>query len=292
LEQGVSEGNNVSPCSKTHLPEAFATTECEKSVLTLINFEVVDVSKIPLPAPKTTEDRAKEISNAIVLVTRLSQPIHVFCLVGDEESRHNAGPPDSSSAAFWIEGTAMKGENATWNIILSNGNDMTMTTKEMLTSPNVFVQNACLELDSTERQRTILKKKRIRASEKRRSEKERIRKATKKQKEEGEEFEMMKLGVESGEQEFSDFQKLVDWMRAPFNCEIEGVNVRVSPDSAAVMFDDAALGAMKQVLVKESEEEDDNNNNNNNNNGPPRKRRRNTAAAETGLGLGCDKAHC
>jgi hypothetical protein len=77
-------------------------------------------------------------------------------------------------------------------------------------------------------------------------------------------------------------------MRAPFSCDIDGVNIQVSPDSAAVMFDKAALGAMKKVLVfaggNKGEQQQDGNE-------PPKKKRRNTAAAETGLGLGCNNAH-
>jgi hypothetical protein len=245
----------------------------------LTKFEPVDVSKVPLPAPKTVEKRAKEITTTIVFLTRLSQPIHIFYLVADgdheDEPRDNTGPLDSSTT-FWI----------TWSAILSNGDELTLTTEEMLTSPNVFVQNAYLELDSTERHRTISKKKRIRAADKKKKEKEYIRLANIKQKEEErEEFEAMKLGIQTGNFDFFAFQGLVNRIRAPFCCEIDGVNVSVTPDDATVMFDAAALGVMKRVLVMES------NNNNNNNNGPPHKRRRNTAAAETGLGLGCNQAH-
>jgi hypothetical protein len=57
IEKGVSEGNEVSEHSKLHLPASFAKTECEKFVTTLIHFEPIDVSKIPLPARKSTEER-------------------------------------------------------------------------------------------------------------------------------------------------------------------------------------------------------------------------------------------
>jgi hypothetical protein len=155
----------------------------------------------------------------------------------------------------------------------------------MLSSPKVFVKNAFTELNAAERKRTISKKKRIRHTAMLKSEKEYILLAREKQKEhELEEFEKMRLGMESGECDFLAFQGLVD--RAPFSCEIDGVNILVTPDDATVMLDTAALGAIKRVLVIEGGD-----NNNNGNNGPQRKRRKNTAAAETGLGLGHNQAH-
>jgi hypothetical protein len=63
--------------------------------------------------------------------------------------------------------------------------------------------------------------------------------------------------------------------------------VQVLPDDAAVMLDEAALGAMSKVLVAGGRQKRDGNNNNEE---PARKKRRNTAAADTGLGLGCSKA--
>ena len=57
----------------------------------------------------------------------------------------------------------------------------------------------------------------------------------------------MKLGVESGEYDFSDFQRLVNWIRAPYSCEVDGVNVSVTPDDATVMFDAAALKDLLQA---------------------------------------------
>ena len=298
LEEGVSEGNDISEYSKLFLPGSFATTECEKFVMTIIKFEPVDVSKIPIRAGKTDEERANEISKTIVLLTGIAQPIHISYLVGsggsdeeDEESTNNTGPLDSSTP-FWIPGTAIKRKNDTWAITLSNGDESTLKTEEMLTSPNVFVQNAYLELNSTERKRTISKKKRIRASDKKRNEKQYIMLAKEKQNdEERKEFDEMMASIQDGGPDggwgFSDFQQLVARMRAPFSCDIDGVNIRVTPDDAAIMFDQAALGAMNKVLViggGDKQRRDGNE-------PAPKNRRKNTAAAETGLGLGCNKAH-
>jgi hypothetical protein len=287
VEKGVSEGADKEEHSALRLPSSFATTEVEKLVMRLIAFEPVDVSKIPLSAPISEEERAKEITKTIVFLTQISQPIHISYVVNDSdsESTDDTGSLNSSDSSYSIQGTAIKQTNATWGVTLSNGDVLTLTSDQMLTSPNIFVQNAYLDLDSTERNRTISKKKRIRNSEKKKKEKQYIRLAQVKAKEEEKkEYDKMMEKIGDGEFEFSEFQKLVARMRAPFSCEIDGVGIQVTPDDAAVMFNNAALKAMKRVLVigNNSEQQDG---------GPPKKKRRNTAAAETGLGLGCNKAH-
>jgi hypothetical protein len=228
------------------------------------------------------------------MLTKISQPIHISYLVDDEESTNDTGPLDSSSSKIWIEGTAIKRKNATWSLILSDGKERSLKSEELSNSPNVFVQNAYLEADShsSERRKTMSKKKRIRNSEKKKKEKECIQMAQDKQKEEErKEFEKMMESIEGdGAWGFSDFEALITRMREPFSCDIDGVNVMVTPDDATVMFDKAALGAIKRVLVMEPGEKEKNNQEGNGQ-PPPRKKRRNTAAAETGLGLGCNKAH-
>jgi hypothetical protein len=223
----------------------------------LIEFEPLDVSKIPLRAPKTKEERAKEISKMIVNLTRIAQPIHISYLVGsdtdeseisDEESTNDTGSLDSS--ASWTEGAAVKRKSATWGVALSNGFELTLPSNEMLTSPNVFVQNACLELDSTERKGTFSKKKRIRVTEKRRKEKEHIELAREKQDEEDlKEFDSMNAARDSGNFSFSQFKDVLARAQEPFSCDIDGVNIHVTADDAAVMFDRATLLAMNSVLA-------------------------------------------
>jgi hypothetical protein len=58
---------------------------------------------------------------------------------------------------------------------------------------------------------------------------------------------------------FSDFKALIVRMREPFSCDVDGANVMVAPDDAAVMFDKAALGAIKKVLVIEGGKKEKNN---------------------------------
>jgi hypothetical protein len=152
-------------------------------------------------------------------------------------------------------------------------------------------------MDATQRKRTITLKMRLRASELKQKENEYIRMARAKQKEQEQaEFERLKERIQSeeGGYSFEDFSGLLDRMRAPFSCDLEtpdgtSINVLVSPDDAAVMLDEAALGAMKKVLVAGGRQKEDGDNDSNEQEPPPKKRR-NTAAADTGLGLGCSKA--
>jgi hypothetical protein len=136
---------------------------------------------------------------------------------------------------------------------------------------------------------------RLRAADMKSKENEHIVLARAKQMEqEKKEFELLKEGGWGGS--FEDFRGLVDRMRAPFSCDFDAadgkrVDVRVSPDDAAVLtLDSAALEAMNEVLAtghgKKRDGDDDNDN------AAPKKRRRNNAAAETGLGLGRNQALC
>ena len=288
VEKGVSEGKDVSEYSKLHLPASFATTECEKLVVSLINFEPIDVSKIPLPAPKSTEERGKEISKMIVELTKIARPIRISYLL--EESTNGTGPLDSSMGICRLEGTAIKGKNAKWSLTIENGDTMSHTSEEMLSLPSIFIQNAYTELDANERKRTISKKRRIQKTETKKKEKEYIKLArVKQEEEEKKEFETILERVEGGVWEFSDFKALVKRMREPFSCDVDGVNVQVTPDDAAVMFDRASLDAVRRVLVLDG---GDKNNNEGGDGQPARKRqRKNTAAATTTFGLGCNEAH-
>jgi hypothetical protein len=92
--------------------------------------------------------------------------------------------------------------------------------------------------------------------------------------EERKEFENMMEGMKSGTFEFSDYEELLARMRGPLRYDVtygqdaggfESVNVLVSPDNAAVMFDKAALGARNKVLVNVGGNRDEN--------GPPKKKR-------------------
>jgi hypothetical protein len=52
---------------------------------------------------------------------------------------------------------------------------------------------------------------------------------------------------------------MVKRMQEPFSCDVDGVNILVTPDDAAVMFDKTALGAMSEVLVIGSKQNENNN---------------------------------
>ena len=289
IAKGVSEGNDEIQYATTCLPASMASTDFEKFAMTLVKFEVVDIYKVPLPAPITKEERAREISKTIVDLTPIARPIHISYL---PEPTDNTGPVDSSAA--WQKGTAIKGKNSNWDIFLPKGDKLTFSSDQMLSSSNIKIQKAYTELGSTERKRTISLKMRLRASDMKGKENEYIVLARKKQMEqEEEEFELLKERIQESGSSYSleDFRALVDRMRAPFSCNFDTadgtrVNVRVSPDDAAVMLDSAALEAMNKVLVtgasKKRDGDDDD--------AAPKKRRRNNAAAETGLGLGCNQA--
>jgi hypothetical protein len=74
VEKGVSEGNELSEYSKLHLPGTFATADCEKFVMTIVAFEPVDVSKIPLPAPKQLKREQKKLAKRLSCSLKFPNP--------------------------------------------------------------------------------------------------------------------------------------------------------------------------------------------------------------------------
>ena len=127
------------------LPGSMATTDFEKFAMKLVKFVAVDISKVPLPAPKTKEERAREISKTIVDLTPIARPIHISYL--PDEPTDNTGPDDSSTA--WQKGTAVKGKNSIWNVMLRNGEQFNFTSEQMLSSSNMNIEKAYTELGST-----------------------------------------------------------------------------------------------------------------------------------------------
>jgi hypothetical protein len=293
IAKGVSEGNDELEYAAASLPGSMATTDFEKFAMKLVKFVAVDISKVPLPAPKTKEERAREISKTIIDLTPIARPIHISYL---PEPTDNTGPVDSN----WQKGTAVKGKNSIWNLMLSkNGDQFTFTSEQMLSSKNIKIEKAYTELGCTEKKRTISLKMRLRASEMKTKENGYIVLARAKQREEEyKEFERLKARMQERGDDYSfedDFRGMADRLRAVFSCNFDTpdgtrVNVRVSSDDAAVMLDASALEAMKKVLVTGGGSNNKRDGDDNADAQGAPKRRRNTAAADTGLGLGCNKA--
>jgi hypothetical protein len=160
IAKGVSEGNDEMLYATTCLPASMATADFEKFAMKLVKFDAVDISKVPLPAPKTKEERAGEISKTIIDLTPVARPIHISYL---PDPTDNTGPVDSS--ATWQKGTAIKGKNSTWNVMLENGDQLNFNSEEMLSSSTINIEKAYTELGSTEKKRTISLKMRLRAAD-------------------------------------------------------------------------------------------------------------------------------
>jgi hypothetical protein len=114
IAKGVSEGNDKTLHATTCLPASMASTDFEKLAMKVVKFEVVDISKVPLPAPKTKEERAREISKTIIDLTPIARPIHVSYL---PEPTDNTGPVDSSAA--WQKGHSRQGKKFDWEGVSS-----------------------------------------------------------------------------------------------------------------------------------------------------------------------------
>lgn len=77
IEEAVSEGADYEEYASILLPSSAATTESDKLSLKLFDFELVDVTKLILPVPTTTEEKAQQLSERMVSTSHISDVINV-----------------------------------------------------------------------------------------------------------------------------------------------------------------------------------------------------------------------
>ena len=150
-----------------------ATTNAEKMVLKLIDFEQVDINNVPLPVKKTKEERASEITINIITTTNFGEPIRVSYLVPPNGNNDSNDEDDDKNNNIWednegrteykrktIPGTAAKKDVDQWRIFLSDWTNFTVTETKLRDLTKFFVESTIVALNAQERKRQTQKDKR------------------------------------------------------------------------------------------------------------------------------------
>ena len=124
---------------------------------------------------------------------------------------------------------------------------MTATDADLM-NPNMFhVRQICLDdNDDNKKKKQFAKQKRARKSEQVEQEKRIREKGLEKLRElENKEFRNLCDRFQSGsEYQFEEFLEMIDRMRKPFVCQIEGHEVSLAQDDCAIMMETSALRAI------------------------------------------------
>jgi len=165
-------------------------------------------------------------------------------------------------------GIAVKVSANKWHVILDNTNEtfMTVTDNDLLDSNQFTVQHIAMspDNDETTRKKQAAKQKRVRKVEKMQKEKIICEKGLQKRREvELEQYQNLCKRFESGAAPyaFEEFLDLVDLMRKPFVCQIDGHEVSLTQDDCTIMMETSCVKAITESLFagKEKRKSESNN---------------------------------
>jgi len=279
ITEAVKEGEDYARYSHVLLPSA--KTDSEKIAMRLVYFKKIETNGLhPVRIEKSKEEKAAEITRQIIRSTTLSEPIFVTYLSSDSESDN-----DSLKSAT---GTACKLDMNKWRVCLKNKVEMIVTDEELMDTNKFFVEQKWQSSDSDEtmRKKQAAKQKRVRTDEKLQQEKNIREKGLQKRREfELAEYNNMRKKFESGEPyEFEHFLEMVDLLRRPFVCQIDGHEVSLTQDDSTIMMEKSTIRAITESLFDGKEkrkcQNQDGNQNKRQNSGNPTVR---TECGATGI---------
>jgi len=255
IAKGVSEGNDEETYANTLLPSP--KTEAEKVAMRLIHFEKID-SKSPWlagAADKTKEEKAAEITHWIVLSTKISEPIKVTYLLLQLPSDAESSCDDNSEMTKTSRGTAVKEGENNWYVSLDNNKKMSVTDNDLMDGSKFYVEQLSVEQDESKRRKQSAKRKRTHQTEQFEKEKKIREKGLEKLREiEYQEYNNLCERFKSGEAfQFEEFLAMVDRIRKPLVCQIEGHEVSLMQDDCAIMMETLAVHAIIDSLFVEKE---------------------------------------
>jgi hypothetical protein len=295
VRTSVDEGEEVVDITEANQP--LPSNAAQHLALEIVDLVVVDVDAIELPAEKSREQKALEITIDIVKTSFVADCIKVTYLSNSEESEESeSGEPTPEMKMQ--EGRAIKTSLAddpdqnSWNVTVrgENGGGTTFTvTERVLLGGSFIVERAYNDMTAEQKKKVLAKNKRMRKKEARAQETKLAGIARNRRKElEREEYKnIIEIFASGRTYEFPEFEMMLAKMRKPFSCNIDGRDVTVTESDAAIMMEKSALNEISEILVstkKRNNDADDNN--------TTRKRRRNNAACNTTRGAtGFDALH-
>jgi len=172
----------------------------------------------------------------------------VAYLANNSEDSDNSSSTTSES----VIGIAVKNGSSTWTVILHNEQQITVTSDDLMDPSWFYVKQQCLNDDQNlqERKKQSAKMKRARMLEKLQKEEMLHEKAMEElRKFERKEFDNIVTIMQSGsEYRFEDFLEMVDRIRKPFTCFIDGHEVSITQDDSAIMMEKSIMKEIGEAL--------------------------------------------
>jgi hypothetical protein len=131
IDEAVSKGGDYEEYTTILLPTAVIHTGSEKIAMKLLEFQLVDITKIVLPEPNTKKEKAKKCSGHIVTTAHISDAIKVAYLSGDK---------DDAEGKFWVPGNALKMPNNMWQVVLNTGKQLLISEFKLLDSKRWYTK--------------------------------------------------------------------------------------------------------------------------------------------------------
>jgi len=250
IEKAVSEGEDYNTYLHALLPSP--KTEPEKIAMQLVHFRKIETNHLcPAGEKKSRKEIANEITKQIVHSTKKAQAIAVTAYLSSSSQSDDNSESNTQETS---PGIAVKMCTNKWHVVLENDTDMTVSDDELMDSNKYYVQKLMSsDNDETMQKKQAAKQKRARKAEKLEQEKEIREKGLQKRRElELEQFNNLRKRFESGATpyEFEEFLEMVDLMRQPFVCQIDGHEVSLTQDDCNIMMETSAVKAITESLFK------------------------------------------
>jgi hypothetical protein len=110
--------------------------DLEKIAMQLLDFQLVDVTKVALPEPKTKKEKAKKCSEIIVATAHISD-----------------GRGRCRRQFFFKPGNALKMPNRMWQVVLNTGKQRLISEIELLDSKHWCVKKAFNDLNRLQKKK-------------------------------------------------------------------------------------------------------------------------------------------
>jgi hypothetical protein len=262
IEFGVSEGNDYVAYAKSLSPISEATTEATKIAIKLINFQLVDISKVELPEKLTKEQKAAAFNLDIVRTTKIAEPVILSYLSSNEHSttedeQINSEQDESTDSGQWFDGSATKITAKTWRVMLSNREEFEVKEEDLLDSKRFFIKNAFRTGGRVQKQKEAQKAKRRRCKEMKENEKVMLGEAKRQRADRDyDEFTAMCSRIADAAPghtyQYEEFKEMLVRLRAPFKTIIDGHAIAISESDAAIMMKESVFDVIKdKILVRE-----------------------------------------
>jgi hypothetical protein len=296
VRDAVSEGEEEETIAEANKP--LPSTPAQHLALEIVELTVVDVDEIELPSKKTKEQKAYEITRDIVRTSFVSDCIKISYLSSsDNEEESDSG--SESQEPIVMEGRAIKTDllddnpdDNSWSVTIvmkKTGRGRTFTVKEKeLLGGEFIVERAYNDVTAQQKKNILAKNKRMRKKEARAEEIKLAEIARERRRvlERTEYNNILEIFRSKRTYEWEEFRDMLDRMRKPFSCNIEGRDGTGTEADAAIRMEKSALDEISKILVSNKRIAGASDN------APAKKRRQNNTACNTTRGAtGFDALH-